>query len=128
MPQSSVFTLGFAPPPSLSGAAVAHGDGAAGGGGGYAATAAAAETVTFVSHHHNSSFSPGKEFMPAGKEVMKKAPLVILKTKRLLRNERHSRFSSLLCAPPPCFASGNTFPRVKTRKVISTAESGENLF
>jgi hypothetical protein len=68
---------GFAPPPSI-----ATGDG-------YAATAAAAETVTFASHHHhNTSFSPGKEFMPAGKEVMKKAPLVILKTKRLLRDKK----------------------------------------
>jgi hypothetical protein len=72
----SPLTPGFAPPPSI-----ATGDG-------YAATAAAAETVTFAGHHHNTSFSPGKEFMPAGKEVMKKAPLVILKTKRLLRDKR----------------------------------------
>jgi len=43
--------------------------------------------VTFAGHH-NTSFSPGKEFMPAGKEVMKKAPLVILKTKRLLRDKQ----------------------------------------
>jgi hypothetical protein len=57
-------------------------------GDGYAVTAAAAETVTFAGHHHNTSFSPGKEFMPAGKEVMKKAPLVILKTKRLLRDKQ----------------------------------------
>jgi hypothetical protein len=81
----SPLTPGFAPPPSL-----ATGDG-------YAATAAAAETVTFAGHHHhNTSFSPGKEFMPAGKEVMKKAPLVILKTKRLLRDKKKRRHPVLV--------------------------------
>jgi hypothetical protein len=84
----SPLTPGFAPPPSI-----AAGDG-------YAATAAAAETVTFAGHHHNTSFSPGKEFMPAGKEVMKKAPLVILKTKRLLRDKKTTSCTFFLCV---CF-------------------------
>ena len=77
VPQTSVFTLGFAPPPAAGGttAGVGRGEGVI------------SSPPHFHHTHHNTSFSPGKLFMPAGKEVMKKAPLVILKTKRLLRQE-----------------------------------------